>query len=507
VIPALSATRLSKTFGATRVLHDVDLTVRPGEVHALVGANGSGKSTLIKILAGYHSPDAGCDISIAGAPLEPGSPESAYELGCRFVHQDLGLVDELSVVDNIFLSGGFPTAFGTLRRSKFEAEAMQLLERVGTPVDADLPVAELSAAAKTAVAMARALRPGNRHGTRLLVLDEPTATMPDDEVERLLGIVRRVAASGVGVLYVSHRLDEIFQVCDEVTILRDGHRVDTSPVNEYTHNRLVSALVGAELQSLDTGVRTGGSDTTNIGLGAEALTTELLHGISLSFDAGAITGIAGITGSGREAVLGSIFGSARNATGTVTVGGYSRNRATPADSIRAGVAYLPPDRKRLGGAMDATARENMSLVALPSFWKRWRLDRTQETARCVEWFQRLSVRPVTALERPLSAFSGGNQQKILFAKWLAIEPQVFLLDEPTQGVDVGAKVVLHQQLLGMAKQGKTVVVSSTDVEELAAICTRVVVLMNGHIVADLTGDDVTESSITRACLGHTTERA
>ncbi len=500
-VPALSVRDVSKTFAATRALSDFDLDIRRGEIHALVGENGSGKSTFIKILAGYHVPDDGAEISVDGETMKTGSADGAYARGCRFVHQDLGLVDEISVLDNLCLSGGFPHRFGTIRRGLVRAQAVALLAQVGLEVDPDDLVGDLSAASRTGVAVARALRPDPRYPTNLLVLDEPTATMPEDEVEHLLSIVRRVAASGIGVLYVSHRLDEIFRLCDSVTVLRDGVKVASKETTQFTHDTLVNALVGTEFEDIRTK-----SDELDLGAGESyfsvtGLSSEVLADLDLSFEAGTVTGIAGITGSGRESLLGAIFGARSRESGEVRINGASLSRSTPSSSIRHGIAYLPPDRKILGGIMENSARENLSILDLKPFWRRWKLARQPEADEVDGWFERLSVRPADGGERPLATFSGGNQQKILFAKWLRLKPSVFLLDEPTQGVDVGAKAALHKQLLEVAKDGGTVVVSSTDVEELAAICTRVVVLRNGHVAADLSGKSLTQNAITRACLG------
>ncbi len=499
--PALSATQVAKTFGGTRALADFDLQIEPGEIHALVGENGSGKSTFIKVLAGYHTPDDGAEVSVGGSALKFGSPDSAYERGCRFVHQDLGLIDDRSVLDNLCLNGGFPTRLGTIRAREVRAHAAELLEKVGLAVDPAARVGDLSPATKTGVAVARALRSDPRRPTHLLVLDEPTATMPDDEVEHLLTVVRRVAAGGIGVLYVSHRLDEIFRLCDRVTVLRDGHKVASGSTTDFTRSTLVNALVGTEFEDIHRDV-----DESDLGKGIARLEVRGLRAASiqqlnLTVEAGTVTGIAGITGSGREKALGAIFGAVDREAGVVSVDGAPIAHARPADAIRRGVAYLPPDRKTLGGILDKTARENLSLLDLTPFWHLFRLRRKPEVREAATWFSRLSVRPADGMERPLSTFSGGNQQKILFAKWLRINPSVLLLDEPTQGVDIGAKAALHHQLLDVARDGGTVLVSSTDVEELAAICTRVVVMRNGRIAADLTGEALNQGAITRACLG------
>jgi ribose transport system ATP-binding protein len=502
----LSARAVGKTFGANVALDRLDLDIAPGEIHALVGENGSGKSTFIKILAGYHLPDPGAQIEVGGAVVKAGSPDSSYERGCRFVHQDLGLIDDASVLDNLCYTGGFPTRHGTIGRKDARSLASAMLERVGLNLDPRTLVRELDAATKTAVAMARALRSDTRHAAHLLVLDEPTATMPDHEVENLIAVVRQVAASGVGVLYVSHRLAEIFRLCDWVTVLRDGREVASRTTGEFTHRTLVNALVGSEFEQIrEVADELPVEGEARAGLEVRGLRAGSVKDFSLQVHAGTVTGIAGITGSGRESVLSAIFGAVQREAGDVVVAGTRLRKAQPASSIRNGLAYLPPDRKNLGGLMDQSGRENLALLDLKPYWRRWHLSRRAEVRDTREWFSLMAVRPADGYERTLATFSGGNQQKILFAKWLRIRPSVLLLDEPTQGVDVNAKAALHNQLLDVARDGGAVLVSSTDAEELAAICSRVLVIRDGRIAEELTGRAVTQDAITRACLGRDEE--
>lgn len=497
---ALVARGLSKAFGGVPALDGVSLTIGSGEIHALLGENGSGKSTFIKILSGYHHADAG-DVLIDDEPVSLGSASSAYASGCRFVHQDLGLVASASVLDNLYLNAGFPARWGTIRGREARRRARQQLAVVGLgELDPTLPVSALTPAVKTGIAVARALLRDETSEAKLLVLDEPTATLPDNEVRQLLDIVRRVASSGVGVLYVTHRLDEVFDLADNVTVLRDGRKVATEPVSALDRRRLISLLVGTELDDIHAVSESMHAHEGEPVLEVRDLVAGPLRGICLDARPGDVLGIAGITGSGRETVLGSLFGATAREAGVVRVGGQNVTALRPDLSMSAGMAYLPADRKVHGAFMDFTARENLTMADLSPFWLRLRLRRGLEVAASQQWFQRLAVRPSGGHERPLSAFSGGNQQKVLFGKWLRRNPKVFLLDEPTQGVDVGAKGELHRQLLAAAEEGAAVIVSSSDVDELAALCHRVVVLRDGRVVADLAGDDVSVVSITRACL-------
>ena len=497
--PALRIRRLTKSFAGTVALADFGLDIEPGEVHALVGENGSGKSTVIKILAGYHRPDPGGTVEIDGTALPVGSAPAAHDMGCRFVHQDLGLVLQLPVVDNLYLNSGFASRLGTIRETQTRRQASELLSRVGLEVDPRTPAGSLTLAQRTGVALARALGGEDRCQVKLLVLDEPTATLPENEVHHLLDMVRRVAAEGVAVLYVSHRLDEIFQVADNVTVLRDGHRVATVPVPSLDKRRLIALLVGDELGDLPApeAGRAGGT---------AALSVQGLHGpgvagVTFRADPGEILGVAGITGSGRESLLGTVFGALPRFGGAVEAGGRPLPPHDPRAAIAAGLAYLPPDRKTAGAMMDLSARENLSICRLRSVRSGLLLRGKAERAEARQWFDRLGVRPAGAIENRLATFSGGNQQKVLFAKWLRLSPQVFLLDEPTQGVDVGTKGELHRQLLAAAAAGSTVVVSSSDLEELVALCHRVLVLRTGRVAAEFDNSSVTAGNISRASLG------
>jgi len=496
----LSARSVSKTFSGRTVLRDLDLDVRPGEVHGLLGQNGSGKSTFIKILSGYHQPDPGGRALISGGQLEFGSPEASYRRGCRFVHQDLGLVETSSIADNLALVSGFPSRLGTIRRAELNNRARRDLALVGLDLDPDRLVASLSPAERTGVAVARALHEDVDTPVRLLVLDEPTATLPEREVERLLTIVRRVADGGVGVLYVTHRLDEVFQVADRITVLRDGQRVATVPVAELDRASLITLLVGTELDDVRAASEELPPEHDEPLLVATSVYAARVAGVSLEIRSGDVVGIAGITGSGREGLLAAVFGAQPRASGEVVAQGIRLPANRPAMAMRAGVAFLPADLKSLGGFLSLSTQENISISDPWRHWRWPRLSRLRERTETGSWIGRLDIRPTSASSMPLGALSGGNQQKVLFAKWLRRGPKVFLIDEPTQGVDVGAKADLHLEILRAAREGAGIAVSSADTDELAALCHRVLVLNEGRITAHLTGSRVNATEISRACL-------
>ena len=497
--PAVEIIGLSKTFPSQVAVSGVDLVVGPGEVHALLGENGSGKSTLIKVLSGFHTPDSGTEVRIGGEDLSFGNPAAAHKLGARFVHQDLGLIPTMSVADNLFLGTGFPTVAGTIRGRALRRLARQALTGAAVDCNPDALVGSLPPAIRTGVAMARALMTDPHSEAKLLVLDEPTATMPNNEVEHLLTIVRAVAAQGVGVIYVTHRIDEIFDIASNVTVLRDGRKIAERPVVGLTRAELVRLLVGDELERT-TEISAEVERSHSVGevvLSASGLTSSRLAGVSFETRAGMVTGIAGITGSGREAVLSTIFGATVRESGTVEVNGTTIPAFSPRKSIDAKVGFVPADRKGAGGIIDLTARENLTLPALGQFSKNMTISRRKERVEASRWFDRLGVRPRTGSELPLAQFSGGNQQKIVLAKWLRCEPLLLLVDEPTQGVDLAAKAEIHRRLLEAAEAGASVVVSCSDADELAALCQRVLVFRRGELVADLVGADVSTDAIAR----------
>jgi ribose transport system ATP-binding protein len=502
-VPALSVRQLRKSFGTSTALADVDLDVLPGHVHALLGENGSGKSTLIKIISGYHRPDSGT-VGIGGAALPFGNPDAARTMGARFVHQNLGLVHSLSVLDNLMLQRGFPTRFATIRRREAREAAAEALAAVSLNVSLDALVGDLTAAERTGVAIARAFSRDSRSVPRLLVLDEPTATLPEREVSKLLAITR-AAAREAGVLYVTHRLDEVFEIAEVVTVLRDGRVHARTPVAGLTRPALVKQLVGNELTEVSRQSSTLPGTGGPVVLDARGITTSILRDVSLRVRAGEIVGVAGITGSGRETVCSAVFGAVAREAGQVLVGGTPLPDGRPQSSIAAGVAMIPADRERYGAIFSLTARENLTVTRLQPHWRRGLVRKRSERQECSRWFHDLDIRPPRGYELAFGSFSGGNQQKLLFAKWLRTRPKALLIDEPTQGVDIGAKAALHGRILQAARDGTAVLVSSADTDELAALCNEVVVLQWGTVVARLSGPDVTQGTIAHACIAESYE--
>ena len=493
--------RLTKRFDATLALDDVDLDVCAGEVHALVGHNGSGKSTLIKVLAGFHTPDPASEVSVDGEPLAFGSAAASRAAGLRFVHQDLGLVHSLSTVENLALGVGFDTGFGgRIRWASERREARRRLHELGYEIDPRRPVAELAAAERTGVAIARALRDADR--ARLLVVDEPTAMLPRHEVAVLFDAIRRVRERGVGVLYVSHRLDEVFSIAARVTVLRDGRRVGTFAVDELDEPRLVALMTGGASLA----VREDGSveELRDGLLVADGLRGTVLDGVSFSAAGGEILGVAGLSGSGREELLPLLFGARERRGGAVRVEGATLPAGLPTAAIAAGMALVPGDRHAAGAVTSLSVRENLVLTDLRRHATRLgAMRRAAERAEARRWIEALDVRPVDP-DAPFMSLSGGNQQKVVLAKWLRVRPRVLLLDEPTQGVDVQAKATIHRLAREAASGGAAVVIASSDDAELCECCDRVLVLRDGRVAGELPSERIGAHELARLQLASAT---
>jgi ribose transport system ATP-binding protein len=493
LMPLLEIRDMSKTFPGTRALDHVDLDVAAGEVHALVGQNGSGKSTMIKVLAGFHAPDGGTVVRVDGEEVALEDAAASRAAGFRFVHQDLALVDELSVVENLALGRGFQTgAMGRIRWREERRAAQEMLDSLGFDFDARKPLGTLAASERTGVAIARAMW-NWEDGARILVLDEPTATLPMAEVETLFRTVRRVREYGLGVIYVSHRLDEVFSIGDRISILRDGKKVGTYKTSELDEDKLIALMVGgAVTHAAGEKAATGGARVLSV----KGLCGTVLRGLSFEARAGQVLGFAGLTGSGREELLPLIFGAGER-LGTIEVEGKRVKAARPQSAIGAGIALIPADRLHQGGIFDMSVSQNLTLTdpgRLTGPAKAIRPGRERSEVR--DWIGRLDVRPNNP-DLPLAALSGGNQQKIVIAKWLRMKPRVLLLDEPTQGVDVGAKAMIHALVREAAAAGAAVVVASGDDEEICDICDHVYVLRDGEIVGELAQEQMSIDEIGR----------
>ena len=490
---ALEVRGLTKRFLGQVALDDVSLSVRPGEARALIGHNGSGKSTLIKILAGIHQPDAGT-AKVGGASLRFGDPEGSLRSGLRFVHQDLGLVDGLDVLENLKFGGGaYRTAFPWRIRWRQERRwARELLERYDLKLDPATPVSALSPVERTKLAIARAVQ--DSAAATVLVLDEPTASLPTEQVDELFSIVRGVMAQGVAVLYVSHRLEELYEICQTVTVLRDGRMVGEAPTEALGKDRLAEMIIGKPpAAEAPAAARSGGAGDRPPVLVLDSLRGGHLTGLDLSVRPEEVVGVAGLAGSGIHDLVELLLGQIPREGGTVTVDGVRLEDSSPGRGMRVGLAALPASR-RLKTIQQMTVRENLTLPDLAPMWKagvfRNRIDR-EVADRLIGEFD---VRPPES-ERMLATLSGGNQQKVCVARWLRTAPKVFVLDEPTAGIDVGGRAQILQFLREGAANGSAIVVCSSDLDDLTEICSRVAIVRDGRNATELTGKEITRERI------------
>jgi monosaccharide-transporting ATPase len=499
--PLLEVSGIVKRFTGVLALDRVSVRLAPGEVHALVGENGAGKSTLIKVITGVHRPDEG-EVRLAGRRAEFASPLEAQRAGIQAVHQEIGLVPSMSVGRNLLLGREPRRRFGLIDVRRMEREAARTLESYGIGVDVRRPLRSLGVGAQQMIALARAVSVD----ARVVVMDEPTSSLESREVETLFKVIGRLRAQGISVIYVSHRLDELYRICDGVTVLRDGRVVHQGPLAELDRLRLVSLMLGRPVSDVRAqGVTTfsGAHDTADEAPVVEAsgLTRRhMLDDVSVAIRPGEVVGLGGLLGAGRTETAKAIAGALPLDGGRVTVAGVPLRRGSAA-AIKAGVALLPEDRKAEGIIPTLSVRENIALAALPRLSRGGvvsdaRIDRIVET-----FMKRLRIKASGPHQR-VAELSGGNQQKVLIARWLATEPRILLLDEPTRGIDVGAKAEVQALIDELAEAGLGVLLISSDLEELVEGSDRVVVLKDGAVVGELTGSELTEEGVMTTIASH-----
>jgi ribose transport system ATP-binding protein len=492
VTPALVVAGLTKRFGATLALSAATLEVAAGQVHGLIGENGSGKSTLVKILCGYHVPDGG-QVTLWGRALAFPAPAGS---GIAVVHQDLGLVDTLSVLENIAVAGGFGGAgLGPVPWRRLQAEIGALMADLGIDLPLQVAVGSLTRAQQALAAIVRALRlVGRAAGGALLILDEPTASLSSAEAERIFDVLRQLARRGNSVIYISHKLSEVVSLCDHVTVLRDGRTVASVPTADADTARLAELMIGGRLEHLATERNLDAAAT--VVLKVRGLAGAGVAGLDLVVQAGHIMGVTGLVGMGQDDVPHLVYGSRHASRGSVHMDGVELSPLDIRTCQAHGLFIVPADRRGEGLWVEATAAENMALPLEGRSWRGWR-SAGQLAERALGQMRPLHVRPLDPL-KPVSAFSGGNQQKVLLGKWLQMGPRALVLHEPTQGVDVGAKREIHEIIRGLAEAGVAVCICSSDHEELAALCDGITVLRHGRVAQRLTATEVSLAGIVAA---------
>ncbi len=491
----LEAEHVSKAFGATQALDDVSIELERGSVHALLGGNGSGKSTLIKAIAGVERADAGT-LEIRGErhDLRSMTPARAREAGLHFVHQQHSTFPELTVTENLAIGRGFDTgAGGRIEWPRARSRATAVLERFQIDVHPDRELGELSPATQTMVAIARALQDQDEDADGVLLLDEPTASLPAPEATLLLDALRRYAAAGQAIVYVTHRLEEVFAVADRATLLRDGRVVGVVEPRELDHDGLVELMMGRTVEQIE---RLRGRPEGRTILSARRLAAGPLAPIDLDVREGEIVGIGGLIGSGRSTLLRALFGVCPLESGEIRLDGESVRIGSPPEAMAAGFAYVPEDRQGDAVFGDLSVGENLSLTVIPDYWQRGMLNRRHEHRDALGLLGSFLI-TAESDAAPLRSLSGGNQQKVVLARWLRREPRVLLLDEPTQGVDVEARAEIYELIHRAVTGGGAALVASSDFEELARICDRAIVLRKGKAVGELSGEDLDADRIAR----------
>ena len=493
--PILQLRGVSKSFGMTHALSDLSLDLHAGEVHALVGENGAGKSTIIKIMTGIHQPTRG-QVLVDGVERPIAGPQAARELGVAAIYQEPMVFPDLDVAENIFISA---SGEGFLRRpARQRARARDLIARLGMDFDVDQVASGLTLAEQQAVEIARALS----EDVRVLIMDEPTASLSAHEASRLRRIAKSLAADGVAVVYISHRLEEIFEIADRVTVIRDGSHISTRPVGEVTTEGMIADMVGREVGNYL--AKAPGTATSEIVLGVERLTREgVFEDISFELHRGEILCMAGLVGARRTDVALALFGVAPATGGAIRINGQERRITQPREAMAAGVAYVSEDRRKLGLAMPMAIRANISVATLGHFLGRWGLlDVARERAAAEAFRRRLNIR-TPDVEIAVGTLSGGNQQKVMLAKWLNMTPGILIFDEPTRGIDVGAKAEVHDLIREFVAGGGAALVISSDLPEVLALGDRILVMREGRQMGILDAAEATQERVMVLATGQT----
>jgi rhamnose transport system ATP-binding protein len=493
--PLLEAIGISKSYSGVRALRSVSFDLRPGEVHALVGENGAGKSTLIKIVTGAVAQDSGV-LRIQNRLIEHHNPVQAHALGIAVVYQQPALFPDLTVAENIALSletGGLWRRIDWKARARSAREA---LARAGAKISPEARVSTLSMPEQQIVEIAKAI--GAR--SKILILDEPTASLTDREVERLFQVVAAVRAEGAGIVYISHRLEEVSAIADRVTVLRDGETIATCDAKGLARAELIRMMVGREIEAIfpKRAVPIG-----EVALELRNLTSRAagIRGVSVEVRAGEILGLSGLVGSGRTQLAETIFGLTPAESGHIRVRGRDAKIACPADAIRHRIGYVPEDRRQHGVVMPMPISANVSLANLPAVCRSGLIDGGSENALARTYVERLRVK-TPSIHAEAGSLSGGNQQKVALARWLATQPQVLILDEPTQGVDVGSKSEIHGLIVDLAEQGLAIIMISSEMPEILGMSDRIAVMHAGRIAGVLERKDATQENLLALALGH-----
>ena len=497
--PLISARGITKQFAAIEVLRDVDLDLRRGEIHALLGENGAGKSTFAKILAGVHRPSRG-SLALNGTPVEVTSPIVAQKLGITLIHQEPISFPDLSVAENLVLgrTGGSP--LGRVPWAEITRDANRLMNLLGIRIDVTRPMRGLSIADQQMVEIARALA----SDSRLIIMDEPTAPLTPKEVETLFGIARRLRDEGRTIVFITHRLEEVRALCDRVTIFRDGNKIATEAIGSLSDADIIRLMIGRPLKEYMHKART---TIGEVALKVVGLTLPgVFSGISFEVRKGEIVGLGGLVGAGRTDVARALFGVAPATSGTVTINGKAEVITEPSQAIALGLAFVPEDRAAAGIFRTLSVEENITAAVPNQIAPRGIIRRALERTLAQDSVRKLRIR-LASLRQPIGELSGGNQQKAILARWLLTDPSVLILDEPTRGIDIGVKAEFYDMIGELAASGRAILLISSELPELLALCDRVLVMSEGRLTANLSRAEATQETIMQAAVPQTREAA
>ncbi|MCS6835401.1 MAG: sugar ABC transporter ATP-binding protein [Anaerolineae bacterium] len=481
----ISFEHISKQFPGVRALDDVSFEVQAGQVHVLMGENGAGKSTLMKILAGVYQPDSGI-IRLAGQPISLHDPLSAAAQDIAMIYQELTVLDNLDVGRNIML-GQEPSRGGLVNWKALYMQAQAIVDELELGLDVRTPLSRLSLAERQMVEIARAVR----RQPRIIVMDEPTSSLGKHEEEVLFALIGRLKARGAAILYISHRMDEVFRLADTITVLRDGAHITTEPAAHFTRERLIELMVGRKVEAVERQARPRGAVVLEA---RELVSGRLLRGVTLQLAAGEVLGVAGLAGSGQTELARVLFGVRQPQSGSLWLDGRQVRFRSPQEAIAHGVAYVPEDRKSLGLVLMMGVQANMSLAALTRYQRHGLIDFARLRQLVADWTQRLNIK-ASVQQESVELLSGGNQQKVVLAKWLALQPRVLILNEPTRGIDVGAKAEVHQLIREIAAGGMAVLMISSELPEVLSVSDRIIVMRQGRISGELLAHEADETRV------------
>jgi inositol transport system ATP-binding protein len=478
---------ITKEFPGVKALDNIQLKVRPGTVHALMGENGAGKSTLMKIIFGIYTPDAGT-ISFKGQTIKINGSKDALNLGISMIHQELSPVPHMTVAENIYLGREPTNAFGWINSKKMEKDAKQLFESLKMNIDPTAKMIDLSIANMQMVEIATAVS----HKADLIIMDEPTSAISETEVERLFQIVRTLKEQGVTIIYISHKMDEIFRISDEITVFRDGQYIGTREASALTQDMLIQMMVGREIKQI---FHKEDAEISDVALSVRNLTKNgKFQDISFEVRAGEILGIAGLMGSGRTEVIQSIFGIDPPDSGEIHIKGKKVRIRSPRDAIRHKIGLLTEDRKITGAFLPLSVKDNMIISSIDNFIGKGFVKRKLVNDTCAAFVERLNVK-TPSLNQVIMNLSGGNQQKVLMARWLLNNPDILILDEPTRGIDVGAKSEIHKLMSRLAQTGKAIIMISSELPEVLGMSDRIIVMHEGNLKGELSRDKASQESV------------